>query len=435
MFSGKIEIKLYFILPAILIFIFLIKFLINQNYNSKSNLSLRTEGIVAKNPNRIKNFYQIKLGKINVELSKSQAKKIHQGDYVELTGRLERRVIWGFYKQNWLIYPELIKVSNNISLNNNNYKYYLLQIFYKKIKNLNYLITGHFRKLFPENEASLLAGMILGTKDLFNRQNYTYLKDSGLIHLAVASGTNVAFLFIFSLGFISWFSVPRSLKFLFIELILLIYTILAGFDPPIVRATIMLSLIYFSKMQGRKTHILWILGNTALLMLCFNVDMLVSLSFYMSIIATYAVVYYSNQTSLLLEVVRRKLPLLNSLIIFLKSSEVSQILAVQLWLWPLLLLVFGKVNILAFFSNLAVGFVVPIIMSIGILLIFVSSISMYLGQVIAWFLLPMLSWINFIAKVSAEHALFINSKLSILVVSLWWIVLIALLSIKKMKYA
>jgi len=426
--------KLYFILPAILILIFLVKFLVNQNYRSKSNLILRVKGIVLKNPNKVGNFYQIRLNKINVKLSKSQAKKIYQGDYVELIGRLDKRVIWGFYKQNWLIYPELINIDSHIFLNKQKPEYYLLQIFYKKINNLNSLIIGYFRKLFPENDASLLAGMVLGTKDLFNKQNYNYLKDSGLIHLAVASGTNIAFLFIFSLSFINLFSISKLLKYFLVEFILLIYTILAGFDPPIVRAAIMLSLISFSKIQGRKTHILWILGNTILLMLSFNTDMLVSLSFYMSIIATYAVVYYSNYISLLLEVARRKLPLLENFAFFLKSSEVSQILAVQLWLWPLLLLVFGKVNILAFFSNLAVGFVVPIIMSGGILLIFASAISMYLGQIIAWFLLPMLGWINFVARLTSQHAVFINSKLSILVVSLWWIILMALLNIKKIKY-
>jgi hypothetical protein len=50
------------------------------------------------------------------------------------------------------------------------------------------------RRSLPPEEAGVLGGIILGDKSGFSKDFYQYLKDSGLVHLVVVSGSNVMLL-------------------------------------------------------------------------------------------------------------------------------------------------------------------------------------------------------------------------------------------------
>jgi competence protein ComEC len=61
--------------------------------------------------------------------------------------------------------------------------------------------------------------------------------NSGLTHLIAVSGFNITILVIFFGYFIKYF--PPYIRFILISIVITLFTILVGFNPPVIRAAIM----------------------------------------------------------------------------------------------------------------------------------------------------------------------------------------------------
>lgn len=67
-------------------------------------------------------------------------------------------------------------------------------IFIYKFVNKDSLIGVIFQNL-PPREASLMAGMVFGDKNNFDKTTILNFRDSGVIHIMVVSGTNIVLVF------------------------------------------------------------------------------------------------------------------------------------------------------------------------------------------------------------------------------------------------
>jgi competence protein ComEC len=237
----------------------------------------------------------------------------------------------------------------------------------------------HFRRflaervgsLLPNRQSSILLGMILGI-DQIPADLKDSLRKTGTIHAVVVSGQNISIVagfFAILVGILH-----RRLVIILTLLAIFLYTLLAGAQPPVVRAAIMGSLAYGAVGLGRQRLSLWALILAAALMLFVSPKLLFDLSFQLSFAATFGIVAI--------------VPILEKFLRFLPNflrEGATVTLAAWLLTLPILAFTFGQISLIAVIVNLAIFFAILPIMILGFATIFVVVVSQVLGGIIAWF--------------------------------------------------
>lgn len=144
--------------------------------------------------------------------------------------------------------------------------------------------TSQLNSILPPTQAGLLAGILLGVKSDLPEEFKKALITTSTIHIVVVSGQNLSLVVGFILGFSPIFGRRPTI---FISLLTIaFYSLLTGFQLPVIRAAIMSILILLSQLFGRDRESSWILALTAWIMLMYNPNWLLSISFQLSFMAT-----------------------------------------------------------------------------------------------------------------------------------------------------
>ena len=216
----------------------------------------------------------------------------------------------------------------------------------------------------------LLKSLLFGKKNSLDICTKTLFKNSGSFYLIAVSGLHfgiVAFIFNFIFSFLQ-----KRVRNLFIIVILFIYLVMVDFYISAFRAFLMIMLYLLGKTFGIKTYSLNILFSTAFLMLLLNPNYFNRISFWLSFLATAGIIFFLNFFD-----IRNKI-----LSWFLIS------VSAQLFIFPIIIFYFGKINLLSPFLNLfAFLFLYPIIF-IGFLLLlpFPEQITLILVKVVEFFI-------------------------------------------------
>lgn len=249
-----------------------------------------------------------------------------------------------------------------------------------------------FASLLPNTEAGLLSGIVLGTKKSLTSKLYQQMQQNGTLHIAVASGMNVALLVGPAFGLLTIF-LKRRLALVPLFTLIWFYALLTGFQPPIVRAAIMASLLYFAQEFGRKTDNVRILLMTGYVMVLAKPALIFDLGFQLSFSSMLGLVF--------LQPILKKSS--NRL---LKSESFSSTMACQIATLPIIMINFGEYNLISPLINLLVLWVVPYIMQFGLLAALFSFVSRYIAQLLAYLAYPMLRYFSLISEICAQLKIF-----------------------------
>jgi len=240
-------------------------------------------------------------------------------------------------------------------------------------------------RLLPSPQAQLLSGIILGNKTDLPADLKLNLRDTSTLHIVVVSGQNLTMLAgvtMFLLSGILHKRLAISLSFILI----VFYTLLTGAQIPVLRAAVMAGLSLTAQFFGRQKEALWLLIVTAAMMLLINPKWLFDLSFQLSFLATFGVVVVAPMLNKLLE---KRLP---SLI----SQDLSVTTAAQIMVTPFIIQSFHQFSIVGIATNLMVGWIIPLIMILGMIMIFIDFISTTLALVIGFMTNLLLTYFTFI---------------------------------------
>ncbi len=269
------------------------------------------------------------------------------------------------------------------------------------IKNDSLTLAMHFirgrleksiTKNLPRDNANLGEGMLWGTNSQFSPQSELALKQTGTIHLIVVSGFNITLV---SSTILKIFSglFSRRVAIVISLLCTTLFVMLTGSQPPAIRAGVMTVILLLSQYYGRPVTTLRVLILSVLIILLMWPQLIFSLSFQLSCLATFSILFSQALQS------KKSANTSSAFIIFIKSEITTSIIA-QLSVAPLLLNTFGTVSLISPLANLFVSWSVPYIMvstlaltladltipSIAKWLAFVPySITAYFLQVIAIF--------------------------------------------------
>ncbi len=337
------------------------------------------EGYVFSHP-YIKNGYQnFQIKSINIKTGIFP--KYRLGDYLVVVPKNNDFT-------NSVYYPKItVQESRNISVLNW-ISVYREKLILKVKRNLSQPYSG------------LVLGMTIGYKDDFPDDFLDLLKRTGTIHIIVVSGYNVALVVTFTSSVFAF--VGRKLNLFLAIISVLLFVCFAGFDPPVVRASIMGLIALIGIYSGNSRMSLYILYITLLVMLLVNPAYLIDIGFQLSAIATGAVILASMITS--------------------KDTFISAIFVntfVNLTIYPVISYYFGTISFISLISNLMILWMVPLVTFSGFLFFVFPTLFVKV------YLISLLDFYIFVTKVlgSLEFAS-ITYKFSITYMLIYYLVLL-----------
>lgn len=267
--------------------------------------------------------------------------KYEYGQKIAVSGILQRQLINKWHSHFSLIYPTIKIIEAE---KRNSIRYWILRF--------RQGIEARFNKNLPEPEASLLAGIVLGVKKGLPPDFYEALRQTGTMHIVVASGYNVTVIIGTIVVYLAG-RIKRQMAILLGIMAVAIFSIMAGGQAAIVRAAIMGSLAYFGQLSGRKTEGKRLLLIAVMVMLAVEPLLIFDLGFQLSVAATAGLIWLGP----IMEKIFGK--------IWLVGKDLSETTAAQIAVMPIILTVFGKMSPFSIVVNSLILWLVPIIMSLG----------------------------------------------------------------------
>lgn len=235
------------------------------------------------------------------------------------------------------------------------------------------------RSFFPSPHSELLLGMLLGLNDLGSVPRFNdVLRKTGTIHVVVVSGYNISLVFLFIIRTLG--SKYKMKNLIIAEIVTFIYALVSGLRPPTLRAWIMMSTFALGSYYGREVDAVSLLLFTGLVMVAVSPDIILSLSFQLSFLATLGLVLFSRPIKKLFT---KFLPMRGFIV-----NDLCTSLAAQVLVWPLISYHFGRVSLVSPLVNGLVLWTVPYATVLGFIALGLAFVSSFLGKVFFFLTFP-----------------------------------------------
>jgi ComEC/Rec2-related protein len=244
-------------------------------------------------------------------------------------------------------------------------------------------LIGVINQSLPPREAGLLAGMLLGDRSGFEKDFWKDLKVSGVVHLVVVSGTNVVLLSSLLIENLAQF-LGRKKTIVGVLTLVWGYAGMVGWEPPVIRAVLLVSILYWAQLLGRKFDVWRSLILVVAMMVIADRTMIGGVSFWLSFLAFIGVISQ-------LRINNYELRIKNKYILNMVGNFITTVW-VSLWITPVMAMVFGKISLISPFTNLLVMFLAETVFVVGGVGVAAGLIWPFLGEVVLILILPLLKY-------------------------------------------
>ncbi len=397
------------------------------DYGDAVDKSVSVEGIVVEAPDVRLNNQRLTINPTNQESNilavVDKDVGASYGDMVRVSGILET--------------PENFITTSGKEFN---YERYLAnQDIYFIIKNADIEIISHghgswlqsqlyrLRDSFMKNigevinppESDLADGLILGSRGGFDNDMRNEFISTGTIHIIALSGYNVTIVAegtMKVLGFIF----AEIIGIIFGIVIIILFILLAGASSTAIRAGIMAVIALFARMTGRTYDAGRALVIAALIMIAYDPRVLVDISFQLSFIATFGILFITPRTIRWVRFLPAK---------FGFRELVATTLSATIAVLPILLYSTGILSIVSLPANILILPFIPITMFMSFLVGMLGYVSPIISMPVAYIahllLLYILSVIHFFAHLPFASVNIQSFPLIITVILygliLWWV--------------
>jgi len=309
------------------------------------------------------------------------------GDQLQITGNIQQprgeRNPGDFNYKKFLaangIYGILnVSKSENVVIRPSNQKsipYFVYVIKRRFYHSLNSLHQGQAQ--------ALIKGLLLGERGEISLELKEAFARCGVIHALAISGLHIGYIGIIFFVLFSLLRFNYQARLIAVLISIFFYDLLIGFEPPIVRASLMMGIFLIGKLIQRPTDMLNVISTAAIIILLVNPQELFQASFQLSFGAIISIVYLYQR----LKIIFDKWSVFNKL----TQNKIGEYLgalflvtlAAQLGTLPITAYYFGRISIIAFALNLLVIPLVGIVIALGFATLIFSLISMPVAQLYA----------------------------------------------------
>ena len=250
-------------------------------------------------------------------------------------------------------------------------------------------LTTVIGRMLPEPHAGFLSGILFGTRAAMSKGLVDAFVTTGTIHIVALSGQNLS---IFTGVLANWLAslFSRRLSSLLIIFLLVWFLWFIGPSPSLVRAVIMGSLTLFSVIFGRRNVSLLSLLLAVGIMLLLNPSWISDLSFQLSVLATLGIILFGSPKGVK-----------NATFWSFIKDDLRITLAAQLLTTPLIFFQFHRISLIAPFTNVLIGWTMPILMGLGWTAAIMGYIWLPLGILPAWGSWVLLTYVMRVVEVTA----------------------------------
>ncbi|MFK7804703.1 MAG: DNA internalization-related competence protein ComEC/Rec2 [Anaerolineae bacterium] len=271
-----------------------------------------------------------------------------------------------------------------------------------------YQIKQRAQTLIAKNvrapESGLLSGILLGIDHTMPPDIEDDFRTVGITHIVVISGFNIAILSSIFLALFTPIFGRRGAAFAAIAAIIL-FTLLVGADPSVVRAAIMGGLyVLTGRLVGRRNAPIPILFLTAFGMTLLNPNALWDIGFQLSFAATLSLMLFAKPlTDKVREWLKNRYSAAGTRAVMQAIGDsVLVTIAAQILTLPLIMYYFGQLSVISILTNGLVLPVQPLIMVWGGLTVISGFFMPVLAQMLGWIVWVFLFYTVQVAELLAQ---------------------------------
>jgi competence protein ComEC len=277
-------------------------------------------------------------------------------------------------------------------------------------------------KLLPEPHASLAQGIALGVRSNIPNTLEEDFTRTGTTHLLAISGVNLTIVAGILVALTLWFFGRRHHIHIWVTIIVtLLYTWLSGFQPPVVRAEIMVIFFLGADLFGRQRNSVIALLLAAVLMTVIDAEVLTAASFQMSFMAMAGLIFITPPVQQggrnLVERFTSEGIIRSVFTLITDSFSVS--LGAVIATWPLVAFYFGIFSWIGPLATFLTLPVLPVIIITALISGGLGLILLPLAQIVAWicwvplsYLIVTVTWLARIPGISVTANLSIEALLA-----------------------
>jgi len=324
-------------------------------------------------------------GKNNI-LVKAETYPIYNyGDKIEFSGDIDKVESFETDQGKIFDYPNyllmkfkavgIVKYPRNVKLVSHGGNPIVAGVFAIKRK-----VEDTISQTMPEPQGALDQGLLTGTKINFTKKFEEALRRTGTSHIVAISGFNITIILAVFFHFMRrsagyWPAIISGI------LAVILFTILTGGNASIVRASIMGSLGILAVIFGRQAKIEHTIFIAAGLMILLNpLIVRFDAGFQLSFLAVLGLIYFSPKFDKWFG----KIPYYEKLPKAAREA-ISATFGAQLMTWPVLIILFSQISIIAPLVNAILLPFVPITMALGFGAAVLAMIIPVLGNVVSFF--------------------------------------------------
>lgn len=293
-----------------------------------------------------------------VRIRSIQAVSVSRGDYVKVSGKFNPTI--GTGRQGSISYPNIVMLAKNDSW----------------IEKIRLRFFSSIYSTLPEPQASLVLGYLVGARASLPEDFTTAMSIVGLTHIIAVSGYNLTIIIRFVKKIFEKISAYQTVAFSFI--LMFGFLLVTGWSPSIMRAVIITGFSLLAWYYGRRVNpVVLIFLGASITALINPLYIWGDVGWYLSFLAFSGVILLA--------------PLLTVLIF--KSNKPGMLaqllietLSAQAFAVPYIILIFGKLSVIAPVSNVLVVPFIPISMLLGFVIGVIGMASPILGL---WLALPL----------------------------------------------
>jgi competence protein ComEC len=246
--------------------------------------------------------------------------------------------------------------------------------------------AGELRRLFSRRDAGLLMGLALGDGSMLDPRDVAHFQATGLQHLLVVSGENVAMVLAPILGLGLLLRLPLFGRIALGGTSVVAFVVLTGAGPSVLRAGVMALLTLLAVLLGRSASAFSALSGAVLILLVADPSLAWQVGFQLSVAATAGIVALASPITARLSWLPRPV-----------AIAASTTVAAQVGTSPILLFYFHSVPLVTVLANLFAFPAVAPAMLFGLAAAGAGAVARPFGIVLAAVAVPPLRYLEGVA--------------------------------------
>ncbi len=269
----------------------------------------------------------------------------------------------------------------------------------KTLKSIIYLmrlaIAKQIGKIYIGEEKHLVKALILGERKDLDKSIVADFINSGTVHVLAVSGLHVGF--IVAILFLLFGRFNLFLKSGITVVGILLFIIISGGHPSVIRAGVMAIIMIFAFVSGRNYSSFNTLALAAFIILVFNPEELFNPGFQLSFAAVFSILFFYPY----LEKIVYNLQIGNQ---FIRNIILlfSLTFAAQIGTLPITLIYFRKLSLISFFVNIIIVPLIGVVVALAVASILFSFVSIYIGILFATTNTLIIRLMFYLAKLSSS---------------------------------